>query len=221
MVMSKSSSTLIPGQISIGPESHGARMSLHNFDNAVCQDGFTYELNQGVIEATNFPHRRHFAQLIGLRNLLIGYQLSHPEIVHAVAGSHDSKVLIETEQSERHPDLAVYLSPMPDVDEIWSIWIPTIAVEIVSESSARRDYEEKPGEYLTFGIHEYWIVDGFKTRMTVLTRYGSTWREQMIEPSQIYSTSHLPGFTLDLNRIFAAGNDWDFHLQDYKILPPC
>jgi Uma2 family endonuclease len=190
-----------PPQLYIGPENNGQRMSLADFDDAIGREGYTYELNKGVIEVTNIPHRRHLAQVLSIRNQLIGHQLSHPEIIHAVTGSHDSKVLIEPEQSERHPDIAVYLSPMPDVDDIWSIWVPTIAVEVVSDSSAKRDYEEKPAEYLAFGIQEYWIVDRFKDQMTVLSRYRGKWREQVLGRAENYSTPYLPEFVLDLKLI--------------------
>jgi Uma2 family endonuclease len=189
----------------IGPADHGRRMSLADFDIVDGQEGYRYELNKGVIEVTNIPHRRHFVQLVAIRNQLIVYQESSPGIIQAVGEGSDTKVLIESEQSERHPDIAVYTSPMPDVDEIWSIWVPTIAIEIVSESSIKRDYEDKPGEYLAFGIQEYWIVDGFKKQMTVLSRFRGQWKDKIVKPSQKYATRHLPGFSLDLKRVLATG----------------
>jgi Uma2 family endonuclease len=179
-------------------------MTLAEFDIADGQEGYLYELNKGVIEVTNIPHRRHFMQLADIRDQLIVYKESHSGIIHAVGGSDNTKVLIESEQSERHPDIAVYTSPMPDVDEIWSIWVPTIAVEIVSESSAKRDYQDKPGEYLAFGIQEYWIIDSFKKQMTVLTRFRGMWRPKVIKPAQKYTTRHLPGFSLDLKRVIST-----------------
>jgi len=191
--------------IHIGPADHGRRMSLDDFDGAIGQEGFCYELNRGVIEVVNIPHRRHMVQLLRVRNQLIGYELAHPGVIQAVTGSMESKLLIGEAESERHPDIAVYLSPMPDVDEIWSVWVPTIAIEIVSESSVKRDYEDKPPEYLAFGVQEYWIVDGFRRRLTVLTRYrGAEWREKVIKPAnKPYSSRHLPGFSFDLKSVLA------------------
>ena len=188
----------------IGPDDHGRRMSLAEFDIADGQEGYLYELNKGVIEVTNIPHRRHFMLLADIRDQLIAYKTSNPGIIRAVGGSDNTKVMIESEQSERHPDIAVYTAPMPDVDEIWSIWVPTIAVEIVSQSSAKRDYQDKPGEYLAFGIQEYWIVDSFKKQMTALTRFRGMWKPRIVKPSQKYTTRHLPGFTLDLKRVISA-----------------
>jgi len=188
----------------IGPADDGRRMSLDEFDRVEGQEGYHYELNKGTIEVTHIPHRRHAAQQMELRDQLIGYKIANPGIITAVGTPDSTKVLIETEQSERHPDIAVYTTPMPDADEIWSIWVPAIAIEIVSESSAKRDYQDKPNEYLAFGISEYWIVDGFKKQMTVMIRYRGIWKNKIVKPSQRYTTRHLPGFSLDLKRVFNA-----------------
>ena len=188
----------------MGPDDNGRRMSLAEFDGIDGQEGYLYESNKGIVEVTDTPHRRHFVQQMAIRNQLVIYQEQHAGIIHAIGTPDSTKVLIETEQSERHPDIAVYTTAMPDVDEIWSIRVPTIAVEIVSQSSAKRDYEDKPGEYLAFGISEYWIVDEFKKQMTVLSRYRGIWKDKIVKPAHKYTTRHLPGISLDLNRVFAS-----------------
>ena len=188
----------------IGPQDNGHRMSLAEFDRVEGQEGYLYELNKGVIEVTNIPHRRHAMQVAEIVEQFYGFKLSHPGVIQFIGSPDGTKILIESQQSERHPDISVYTSPMPDVDEIWSIWVPTIAVEVVSESSAKRDYEDKPAEYLAFGISENWIVDGFKKQMTVMTRYRGMWKKKIVKPSQKYTTRHLPGFGLDLKRVLTA-----------------
>jgi Uma2 family endonuclease len=188
----------------IGPDDSGRPMSLAEFDRVDGQEGFLYELNKGIIEVTSIPHRRHFVQANEIREQLYAYKFQSPGVIEAVGTPDGTKLLIETEESERHPDVAVYTTPMPDVDEIWSIWVPTIAVEVVSKSSVKRDYEDKPGEYLAFGVSEYWIFDEFKKQMTALTRHGGAWKEKIIKPSQKYSTRHLPGFALDLKRVLVS-----------------
>src|SRR5689334_12304253 len=42
---------------------------------------------------------------------------------------------------------------------------PDLAVEIVSPTSVKRDYQEKFGEYAAAGVREYWIVDPQKQVM--------------------------------------------------------
>jgi Uma2 family endonuclease len=188
----------------LGPKHNGRRMDLDKFDRAIAPDGPIFELNKGIIEMTDVPHPRHFAQLQSLRDQLILYRAAHAETVYAITGSHDSKVLIASTQSERHPDLSVYLSPPPDVQDVWSIWVPEIVVEVVSPTSIRRDYHDKPSEYLEFGIDEYWIIDASKQQMTTMIRWRGQWKPKIVKASQKYSTRHLPEFSLDLSRVLAA-----------------
>ncbi len=62
-----------------------------------------------------------------------------------------------------------------------------------------------PEEYLAFGVAEYWIIDGQTRRMTVNTRWRGLWKPRVLKPNQKYVTPLLPGFALDLKRVFAAG----------------
>ena len=76
----------------------------------------------------------------------------------------------------------------------------------MSESSVARDYDDKPAEYFEFGVKEYWIVDPLKNNMTVLTRWrGLQWRTQVVKATQKYKTVLLPGFSLGLKKVLAAG----------------
>ncbi len=100
-------------RLAVGPADHGRTMPLEKFDRAIGQPGYLYELNKGVVEVSDVPHPSHASVLNAVRNQLIFYQMTTPTGIHSVMGSNDSKVLIEADQSERHPDLSVYLSPPP------------------------------------------------------------------------------------------------------------
>ena len=191
-------------QIRVGPQDHGRKMSLADFDKAIPQEGCLYELGNGVIEVSDIPHPSHLAQLLHVRDQLILYHVANPEMIHSITGSGDSKILLESDQSERHPDISVYLSAPPDTKDVWSTWIPAIVVEVVSKTSIERDYEDKPPEYLAFGIDEYWIVDSFKSQMTVHARWRGRWKTRIVKPTQKYSPLCLSGFTLYLKRVFSA-----------------
>ncbi|OKH26729.1 hypothetical protein NIES593_01375 [Hydrococcus rivularis NIES-593] len=45
---------------------------------------------------------------------------------------------------------------------------PPLVVEVVSPESVERDYQRKAIEYQTIGISEYWIVDPFENKVSVL-----------------------------------------------------
>jgi Uma2 family endonuclease len=196
--------TLRRKKIHVGPEDNGRRMTLDEFDRAIGREGYIYELNKGVIEVSDVPEPKHALQVQAVRNQLVVYQEAVPNIVNLIAGSNEAKILVTGTQSERHPDLSIYRSPAPDVHDVWSLWVPEIVIEVVSKSSVKRDYEEKPAEYLQFGVDEYWIVDAFKQQLTVLIRWRGQWKEKIVKPPQKYTTRHLPGFSLDMKRVFAA-----------------
>lgn len=191
-------------QIRIGPEDHGRRMSLDDFDRAIAREGIRYELGKGVIEVSEVPSLEHGKQVQELRNQLVAYQLATPDVIDFLATGSEAKLLIGPSESERHPDLLLYCHPAPEIRHPWSIWVPEIVVEIVSASSRKRDYEVKPDEYLEFGVDEYWIVDATKKQMTVHLRWRGTWKKHIVKPPKKYSTRWLPGFALDLRRVIAA-----------------
>ena len=192
-------------RVEIGPEDAGRAMSLEEFDRAMGREGYRYELNKGVIEVTDVPDPSHFAQIQEIRDSLAAHRLAHPGSIHSVTGSNDSKILLATDQSKRHPDVSVYLTAPPAGPDVWSRCIPAIVVEVVSKRSMKRDYQDKPAEYLSFGVDEYWIVDSAKSQMMALTRWRGQWKEKIYKPTQRYSTPLLPGFSLELKRVLSAG----------------
>lgn len=182
----------------IGPSDHGRRMSLDDFEHADVQEGFLYELSRGVITVSDVPHPRHMAVVLAVRDELVAYKRTHPGRVHAVAGGAECKILLADLQSERHPDVAVYKTPPPDGDDVWSSWIPELVVEVVSPGSRERDAVEKREEYLAFGVQEYWVIDPERRQLLALRRYRGRWREHTAKAGETYTTPLFKGLTLDL-----------------------
>jgi Uma2 family endonuclease len=179
-------------------------MSLQEFDRAEVRAGHLYELSRGVITVSDVPGKKHFKQVHAINRQLYLYQAAHPEVIRVIGGGGDFKILAEGFESERHPDIFVYKTDAPDSDDIWSIWVPEIVIEVVSPSSEKRDYEEKPPEYLAFGVSEYWIFDEAKQQVTVLQRSGGRWKTRVLNPTQSITTRLLPEFELNIQAVFAA-----------------
>ena len=136
------------------------------------------------------------------------YELANPGFIYGIAGGGECKLLIADLESERHPDLAIYKTPPPEGendDEVWSQWVPEIVIEVVSKSSRRRDYEEKPEEYLRLGVGEYWIVDADEGVLKVFRRSRGRWAEREIRPPAEYRTRLLPGFAFSIAAVLEAG----------------
>jgi Uma2 family endonuclease len=195
--------------VRIGPRDHGQRMSLEDFNHAEGQEGYLYELGRGKVVVMDVPKLRHGLQVQEIRNQCGAYQRANPKKIHYVAGGMDCKLLIWKLESERHPDVAIYISPPPedeDDEEVWAAWVPDVAMEVVSPGSSElRNYEEKPEEYLVFGVKEYWVLNIETEELLVHRRVRGRWTKRIVRPGEIYRTRLLPGFDFDCTRVFTAG----------------
>jgi len=196
--------TMPKAAIKVRPQDAGRRMSLDEFDTAEGQPGYVYELSKGIVLVSDVPNRRHLVQVQEVRRQLMVHQLQHPDQVNMIAGSGECKILIGAEESERHPDVAVYKRPPDDEDNLWANWVPDIVVEVISAGSEHRDYVEKRQEYLLFGVREYWVVDADREEVLVLRRWAGRWTERVVRPPKVYTTKLLPGFEFHCAAVFEA-----------------
>jgi Uma2 family endonuclease len=183
-------------------------MSLAEFRTAEAEPGHRYELSRGVINVTNVPNRRHFAMVNAARQQFSAFEAANPGVIHAIAAGSDCKVILLDLESERHPDWAIYKTPMPsDIAEdenLWEIWIPDLVVEVVSPGSGQRDYVEKPEEYLRFGIPEYWVIDEERQSMLVHRRSGGRYVPRVVPAGEVYRPLLLKGMEFDVAKVFEA-----------------
>jgi len=188
----------------IGPADRGRRMSLEEFDDAEGQEGYLYELSRGIVTVTDVPRKRHLLLVRGIRRQLFAYETLHPDLIQIIASGNECKLLVDDLDSERHPDLSVYLTPPPEHEDrnFWRRWVPEIVIEVVSRSSRKRDYDEKPEEYLRFGVKEYWIIDAEKRAMIVMRRSRGRWAESTVRPPAIYRTRLLIGLEFSIEAVF-------------------
>ena len=187
----------------LGPQDHGRRMSLKEFEPIEVQEGYLYELGRGVVVVSDVPKFRHRRQVSAIRKQFMAFDLSNPNRIYEILAGNECKILVDDLESERHPDLSIYLNP-PRKEDDWRSWIPEIVIEVVSLSSEIRDYEEKREEYLAIGIKEYWIVDSDKGEVLVLRRTRGKWVPRTLKAGDMYETKLLPGFKFDCRKVFEA-----------------
>ena len=193
----------------IGPRQHGRKMSVKGFEFAQVEDGYLCELARGYLVVSEVANYYHGMQIIAINRLLWAYDATHPDTIHAILGSLECKLLIPDWESERHPDIAVYLTAPkgPKDRTMWRTWIPELTIEVVSESSRDRDYTEKRDEYWTLGAKEYWIVDAKLAQVLILKRGRSQWMVKTLGPADVCETKLLPGFKLPCRAVFEAAAD--------------
>jgi Uma2 family endonuclease len=194
--------------VKIGPADQGRRMSLAEFEHAEVQEGYLYELGRGVIVVSDVPNPPHANQIDDIRLQLTAYRLKHKGAISRILSGNECKILLEDLESERHPDLAVHTPPPPSDDsEAWSSWVPAVLIEVISADSRERDRQEKPEEYLAFGVREFWIFDAERREMTVLQRFRGRWPEQVVRPPAKYTTKLFAGLNLDCGQVFDAAGE--------------
>jgi Uma2 family endonuclease len=80
---------------------------------------------------------------------------------------------------------------------------PTVAVEIVSRDSRRRDYVIKKRAYQKAGVSEYWIIDPIKNQAQFFRLRNGVYELVPLEDGPIFRSQALPGFWLDINWLLA------------------
>ena len=198
-------------KIKVGPNHHGRKLSLRAFEFVEVQEGYLCELARGFIVVSEVPRYFHAMQLEAIRDEFRDYKKKHAGSIHAVLGSMECKLLMSEWESERHPDLAIYLAPPtgPKTRKMWRNWVPEIIIEVVSPRSGDRDYVEKREEYWTLGAKEYWIVDAAMGKVMQLRRGRTDWIERELFVADFCETKLLPGFKMPCRAIFDAAGPND------------
>lgn len=192
-----------PAQL-IGPGAAGITLTKTAFLKADFEDGWRYELINGVLIVSPVPLRQERGPNEYLGYLLITYQES-PQGT-ALDGTITEEYL-DTDKNLRKVDRVIWtgLGRAPRDSDI-----PSIAVELVSQGKRNflRDYVLKRDEYLAMGVKEYWVINRFNRTLTVFTKARQRVRQQVFQASEVYRTSLLPGFELPLAKLFNIADYW-------------
>ena len=113
------------------------------------------ELSEGRLIITPAPTTKH-QRISSKLYLLIGNFVSSKNLGEACYSPLDVRLL---EGTIRQPDIVFMSNEHLDriTERYWGV--PDLAIEILSESTAKEDRINKFFEYLQAGILEYWIVD--------------------------------------------------------------
>jgi Uma2 family endonuclease len=191
--------------LKLAPELAGILLSPEEFDAVEeCDELYNYELVHGVLIVAPPPAIGERRPNDRLGYLLQYYQEHHPQgaALNLTVPEH----LIRTPDSRRRADRVIWtgLGRIPNTRQDQ----PTIAIEFVSASKRdfQRDYIDKRDEYLRAGVREYWIIDRFRRRMTVVRGGADPVTEIVITEQDTYTTPLLPGFELPLAQLLAVAD---------------
>ena len=132
------------------------------FQNLYDENGVFYPEEDGIPLADGFYQEPLFVRAVSTLEM---YFSDQPEV--AVSGN--TFVYYQQGAPQRFVAPDCYVAFGVDVDHIiyrntYRVWemgkAPDFALEIASESTARRDVNEKPALYASIGFGEYWLYDG-------------------------------------------------------------
>lgn len=162
-----------------------------------------HEIIDGVHYVTAAPNLRH-QDLVGRLHLTIGnYLASHPGVGRVFLSPVD---VVFTIHDVVEPDLVFVADDQTDILTEANIQgAPAIVVEIVSKSTRSRDERIKKELFDRGGVREYWIVDPYRSQLTVHRREGNTLDARMALSAAdraVLTTPLIPGFSLSLAELF-------------------
>lgn len=179
-----------------GARYRGLRMSADEYFQLE-DDGFRYELIDGVVFMSPSPTPRHQDVTLQLLMEIGSWLRDHP------IGKVLSEVDVHLGSGPRGGDL-VYrpdgLFLRRDPAEPWPpriVGAPQLVIEVVSESSRRMDHETKKDDYERHGVEEYWIIDPELREMTFYRLQEGRFVKVAPEGGKLASGA-IPGFVLDV-----------------------
>jgi Uma2 family endonuclease len=147
---------------------------------------------------------------VNLHQLLIGVLIStFDDYEESAQGAHavalpDTSHYMPPGLRDYRPDVSVILGPRRSgIDPRgWMQGAPDIAIEVLSQSTREYDLGLRARRYFDQGSREYWTFDPEEKRDIFRRRGARGWKQVKLR-GQVYRTPLLPGFKLDLNRLWA------------------
>lgn len=188
------------------PRYGGLRMTAMEYFGLE-EDGFDYELVNGVVVMSPSPTPRHqfvageiYTQLcLFLRDHPAGVALAETDVHLGQSPAGDELVYrpdVIFIEAERAAGMADRIVGPPD-----------LVVEVVSAGSRRFDSETKKEDYLRCGVREFWLIDPELDAMTFYRLDAGCYVEAAVS-GDAFSSTVVPGFQLDLPRVRKAFTAW-------------
>ena len=162
-----------------------------------------YELIDGEVFLQASPKTDHqLAQMV-----LAGTFFNHFDGQNCVPMSAPFDITIRRSENDVNvvqPDLMVICDlPKKLGEDGYYYGVPTLVVEIVSESTRRNDLLKKLNLYMTGGVLEYWVVDPKNKQLSIYTFEDQDLQEHLVfKAPEEASSITFPDLVIDLERVF-------------------
>jgi Uma2 family endonuclease len=168
-------------------------------------DGRQYEIVGGELIVNASPIPRHQMIVSRLENAIFNYLDAHPigVVLHAPLD------VVFTPRWVLQPDILYIRNERRAVITRTNVsGAPDLAIEVLSDSTRKKDEIVKRKAYEEFGVAEYWIVDPALESVKVYRRDAAGKYERVVEVSTetegaVITSPLFPGLEISLGRVFA------------------
>lgn len=169
-------------------------------------DGKRAELIDGELFMMASPTNVHQSILMWISNALFNHIQSKKGKCRVYAAPF-AVFLKKDRYNYVEPDIMV-ICDRDKLDEQGCHGAPDWAIEIVSPSSVKMDYERKVKAYREAGVREYWIIDPYEEKVTVyLFEACSEGKKSEYTFKATISSTVIKGLDINMNEL----NDYILH----------
>ena len=167
--------------------------TLDEFEQMTKEEHITYELIDGIVMMSPRPAAKH---QLTCGNLYAELRTTLRQKNYNIIFEFD----LLLEHNYLVPDLMIACEDKFEGNRYEKV--PQIIVEIISPSSASRDYLVKRNKYEQLGIPEYWIVSPEEQCIDVLCFTDASHTNYCVKDNPILTSCSIPELTIDLNNVF-------------------
>jgi Uma2 family endonuclease len=166
------------------------------------EEGAPYELIGGKLVMTPSPTPEHQYLLTNLL-LRLGNFVQQHRLGLLLPAPIDVRL---TKKDVFQPDLIfIRRDRLSQVTKKSLNVVPDLVVEVLSPSTAYKDFTRKSEMYCAHGVEEYWIIDPGAQTIEVRIKRGDLYQiEAFLHTSDTLQSAMFPGFAMKVEDIFVS-----------------
>lgn len=179
----------------------GVKVRYEEFLKIVRESEKRYEYIDGQIYLLSSPKVKHQKIVMVLSSVFFEWFQDRSCI--PLSSPLDIMLYKEDEVNVVQPDLLVICDPENIEKDDTYKGIPTLVVEVLSESTRSRDIIKKLGLYMSGGVEEYWIVNPFSEEVNIyLFRDKEIKKSVTFKKNEMAKSFVFKGLETNLDKIF-------------------
>jgi Uma2 family endonuclease len=169
-------------------------------DYMLLEEGAPFQLIENELIMSPSPNSIHQAIVARLSQLILNF-LDKTQNDGYIAGSMD---VVFDENNVFQPDILYVSDKRKEIVKDRVEGTPDLTIEILSPSNAFYDLRQKKEVYQKYGVKEYIIIDPVSQNADLyVLKDGAYYLHQKAQKNEQLNSVLLPGFGIDLSKLFA------------------